>query len=189
MHMNAHAYIHICVCAPCAFPISVSRCWSLGHVQMLYSKAYAGESCAYWLTPQMGGEGRPPACPRHTQWCHVSHLTATSIYCQGNAHRIIAICTSFFFHWGFPKTESQRSGNPSEVIVCLFPPCTAFMFSVLALLHAFVRDHVEEGDYIPATTTISITSPIKLIFNVSLTVKQNTISNKMMFECCVCSCL
>lgn len=57
----------------------------------------------------------------------------------------------------------------------------AFMFSVLAVLRAFVRDDVEEGDYIPATTTITVTSPFKLTLNVCLMVKQSAISNKIIF--------
>lgn len=126
MHMNAYAHIHICVRAPCAFPISVSRCWSLGHVQMLYSKAYAGESCSYWLTPQMGGEGPPPACPRHMQRCHVSPLTATSIHCQGNAHRIICICTGYMYKLLLPLRISQNqvieSRKPIRGHRLPFPP-------------------------------------------------------------------
>lgn len=57
----------------------------------------------------------------------------------------------------------------------------AFMFSVLELLRAFVRDDVEEGDYIAATNTITVTSPFKLALNVCLTVKQSAIRNQIMF--------
>lgn len=56
-----HKYLHISICVSCVFLISVSQCWSLGHVQMFYSEAYESEPYSHWLTLQMGEEGATPS--------------------------------------------------------------------------------------------------------------------------------
>lgn len=87
-----------------------------------------------------------------------------------------------YVHWLFKKKKKKSHRDD-------FYYCVAFMFSMLASLHVFVKLDVVEEDSIPATTSNTITSLFKLILNVCSIVKQNTISNAMVFKHCVHSCL
>lgn len=128
--------------------------------------------------------------------------TGTSLF-------VPAICTSFFCCGGFPKTEALEIRKPGRSRRSSFLPCMAFVFSVLALLCAFVRIDVEEGDYIPGTTTITSPPPssststsvwwsnkarsaMKLCFNtVSATVYRHSCIYNVSTRACVhvCSCI
>lgn len=150
MHAYTYIYIRICMCVLCVFPISVSRCWSLGHVQMFYSKAYVP------LPLVETADGRGGATPGLS----ASHAMMSCVPFDRHLHLLPRKqaqehhSTSYLSKLLFLQRISQKRGRRSP-----FLPCTAFMFSVLALLRAFVRDDVEEGDYIPATATITSPPP------------------------------
>lgn len=173
--------VTVLVSGPCADVVQQSIC---RRVLLLLVDAADGRGGA---TPSLSASHAMMSCIPFD-----SHLHLLSRKCaQDHRYLYKLFVQASFSTEDFPKPSHRDQETHPRSPFAFSPPCAAFMFSVLALLHAFVRDHVEEGDYIPATTTITITitSPIKLIFNFRLIVKQNTISNKMMFECCVCSCL